>query len=124
MQYFEMPEMAEESNRVKMCYAFLASPHFFHQEITIINPNPRHFDNRYILPRDIYLLAYHVESGEKMPQLQDVIDMAHKAQTACICIGSHKPDIDRTIQLFCLPKSMDPENTIPDRMLLIVQISA
>lgn len=121
VKHFEIPALDDEINRVRMAYAFLTSPNFFHQEIAIINPNPQQYDREYLFPRDLYLLSYHVESNEEMPSLRDVVDVLHHAQTACICIGSHKPELDRTIQILCLSKSMNPEDAIPGRVLLTIQ---
>lgn len=121
MHYIDIPDMEEERNRVKMCYAFLKSSRFYHQEICIFNPKPKHYDPRYVFPRDCFLISYSAESNDTPPSLEKVADTLHEAKTLCSCIGSHRPDMDRTVQLLCFPEALDGDKMIRGRKLLIIQ---
>ena len=103
---FDMEELAKPENRVKMCYAFMHSDHVYHQELSILNPNPSQFAPGHVFPTDLYRYAHHNESGKEMLPLKELQAIAAEAGTPIVCIGSHQREQDRTMQLVALPQAM------------------
>lgn len=102
---FQMKEMEEERNRVKMCYAFATSKKFLYQELSVINPNAHIFDGVHIMPTDIYAYTYESWAGKKINSLEEIFHLVTALETDIVCIGSHDSRYDRTIQLISLAKS-------------------
>jgi len=93
----------EQIDPAKMCYAFLKSKKFYHQEIGVMNPNPVVFDPAYVFPRDMYLFACNVDNS-MLPTFQAVREAMQNGEDApTVCIGSHRQETDRTIQLSFMP---------------------
>ena len=117
----QMAELQHVENRVKMCYSFVQSPLFYHQEITVINPQPFLLIPNMVAPADLYLYHYVAGAGEALRPEEEIRALARSAAAPIICIGSHTPDLDRSIQLLSLP----PNEIVPGLEasdLLIVHI--
>ena len=116
---FNLKELAEPANRIKMAYAFMQSDHLFHQELGIINPQPTLFTPGYVFPRDFYTYTYHVENGEEMLPLEKIQTIATEADSPIYCIGSHLKEQDRTLQLIVLPQSMATSELLPKELIVV-----
>lgn len=110
LNLFDLEELAELKNRVKMCYAFMVAKQLFHQELAILNPEPSQFMPGNVFPRDLYRYTHHNDSGESMLSLKELQKIAAETNAPITCIGSHREEEDRTIQLIVLPQAM----AIPD----------
>lgn len=116
---FDLEELAKPENRVKMCYAFMRSDHVYHQELSILNPNPSQFVPGHVFPADLYRYAHHNESGKEMLPLKELQAIAAEAGTPIVCIGSHLREQDRTMQLVALPQSMATTELLPKELIFI-----
>ena len=117
----QMTELQKAESRVRMCYAFAQSPYFYHQEITILNPQPSQFVLNMVAPADLYLYHYIAGAGEALRSEEEIRAIVCNTAAPIICIGSHTPDLDRSFQLLSLP----PDEIVPGLEaadLLIVQI--
>ena len=76
--YLNLSEMGTYENRVRMCYAFLSSPSFYHQELAIYNLHPKEFDPEYIFPHDVYSFTHLREKGKRIPTLNQVLAKARR----------------------------------------------
>ena len=119
MELFDLEELAEPKNRVKMCYAFLQSEQFFYQELSILNPNPTQFKPGYIFPTDLYLYTYPNDREEELLPLEKLLELTEVAEVPIVCIGSHREEEDRTIQLISLPQSMATDDLRPQELILV-----
>ena len=118
--YLNLDDMKKYENRVKLLYAFLSSPAFFHQDIAIINPNPKMYDNEHIFPLDMYRFTFCRDQGEDVPELEAVLSAVSDVQVPVMSIGSHKEQIDRTIVLGVLPDNMSGNSGLhPEQALTI-----
>ena len=114
-----MDEMKDEQNRIKMCYAFAKSPLFYYQDLCIFNPDAKQYRPDYIMPTDLILYEYQNDDGEEIIPLEDLQQMAQNAGTPIICVGSHDPEQDRTVQVIALPQSMATPPLEPSDLLLV-----
>ncbi len=105
-------------DQINLCYAFVESTCYYHQEISILNPAPTQYDPAYIFPRDMYLYYFHRDQSVDPLPLNELVDMVMKQHAPIHCVGSHRPDMDRTIQLIWMP----PDGTAESQ--LIVQFIA
>ena len=119
MELFDLEELADPENRVKMCYAFLKSQQFFHQELSILNPKPTQINPGYVFPTDLYSYAYHNDSDEELLPLAKLQEIAAEAETPITCIGSHREGEERTIQLIALPQSMATPDLLQRELILV-----
>ena len=116
---FNLEELAEEENRVKMCYAFLRSENLFHQELSMLNPNPKQFRSDHVFPTDLYAYVYHNDHGQELLPLSDVEKMFAQKQAPIICIGSHQKDVDRTVQMIAMPQSEATADLFPKELVFV-----
>ena len=126
---FNLEELAEEENRVKMCYAFLRSENLFHQELSMFNPNPKQFKSNHIFPTDLYAYVYHPtdlyayvyhnDHGQELLPLSEVVKMFAEKQAPIICIGSHQKDVDRTVQMIAMPQSEATADLLPKELVFV-----
>ena len=121
LSYLESDAVETEYGRIRLCWAFMNFQAFYHQEIAVLNPDPVEYDPDYLLPRDQYVLTHHVDLDGPAPQLEELLQLVQQYKTPMICIGSHTPQSDRTLQLICLPPDYMPAGQLPARMHLIVQ---
>ena len=98
--------------QIKLCYAFVQSNHYYHQELSVINPFPTQFDPAHVFPRDLVLLFYHRDYDYNFIPLNDLISQAEKKKAPIRCIGSHRADTDRTIQLTWLPADASTDSQL------------
>lgn len=119
LNLFDLEELAEPKNRVKMCYAFMVTKHLFHQEIAIMNPAPSQFVPGYVFPKDFYKYAHHNDSGEEVLSLEELQKIAAEADAPITCIGSHLKEEDRTLQLIALPQSMATADLKPMELIVV-----
>ena len=105
-----------EETQIKLCYAFVQSANYLYQELSVLNPDPRQFDAEHLFPRDLYLYTYHSECNQDLLPIDELVEMAKQKQAPIRCIGSHRPDMDRSIQLIWMPAVGGAESQ------LIVQI--
>ena len=89
--------------QIKLCYDFANSDHYYHQELSVFNPSPKRFDPAYVFPRDMLLLTHHKDYDQALMPLSDLISMGVSKKAPIHCVGSHKSDLDRTIQLIWIP---------------------
>lgn len=111
LTYIDIDEMKDEWNRVKMCYAFLTSQMFFHQEIGIYKLNDSY---------TTILFEYHTDYDHNLPVLEDLIEMVISENAYVVCTGSYSKIWDRTMQLIALPRQKNLENTAPSGKLMLV----
>ena len=117
----QMEELQQAENRVKMCYAFMKSPYFYHQELAILNPQSSQLIPNIVRPANLYLYHYISGAGEALRSEEEIRSLVCTAATPIVCTGSHIPDLDRSIQLLSLP----PGELVPgleEADLLIVLI--
>lgn len=119
MELFDLEDLAEPKNRVKMCYAFLQSERFFYQELSILNPNPTQFKPGYVFPADLYLYILQNDGEKELLPLDELLEIAEAAEVPIVCIGSHREEEDRTIQLISLPQSMATSDLLPQELILV-----
>lgn len=115
---FNLEELAEPENRVKMCYAFMRASNLFHQELAILNPKPIQFAPGYVFPKDFYLYTHHSEGEEDLLPLEKLQAIAAEAGPI-YCIGSHLKEEDRTLQLISLPQSMATKDLLPKELSFV-----
>ena len=108
----DIPDAREQ---IRLCYNFARSAHFYHQELSVLNPIPSQFDPDYIFPRDMFLFSYHKDDQSLIP-FEELVKMVEKNNAPMQCIGAHRPDLDRTMQLIWMPAEGGSESQ------LIVQI--
>ena len=116
---YNLEELAEEENRVKMCYAFLHSENLFHQELSMLNPNPKQFRSNHIFPTDLYAYVYHNDHGQEVLPLSEAVKMFAEKQAPIICIGSHQKDVDRTVQMIAMPQSEATADLLPKELVFV-----
>ena len=104
--------------QIKLCYAFPRSSHYYYQELSVLNPAPTQYDPAYIFPRDMFLYFYHRDQSSDLLPLDDLVDLVVTQHAPIHCVGSHRLDMDRTIQLIWMP----PDGTAESQ--LIVQFIA
>lgn len=119
LELFDLKELAEPENRVKMCYAFMTAKHLFHQELAIMNPTPSQFEPGYVFPKDLYKYTHHNDGGEEILPLEELQKIATEANAPITCIGSHLEGEDRTLQLISLPQSMATTDLEPKELLFV-----
>jgi len=119
LNLFDLEELAEPKNRVKMCYCFMVAKHLFHQEIAIMNPAPSQFVPGYVFPKDLYKYTHHNDSGKDMLLLKELQKIATEADAPITCIGSHLEEEDRTIQMIALPQSMASADLKPMELVVV-----
>lgn len=119
MWKFDMKDMEEEKNRIKLCYAFTKSKRFCYQELAVVNPDAHRFDGVHVMPTDIFAYTYESWAGKEIKALGELEQMVSSLKTDIYCIGSHDPHADRTIRLICL--SQDQSEILKPADLLIVQ---
>ena len=120
LYYLDLDDMKTYENRVKLLYAFLVSPEFYHQDFAVYNPCPKEYDQEHIFPRDIYSFAYSRDKGKAVPELKEILNAVSGTQVPVVSIGSHKKRIDRTIVLGVLPDIMsDDAGQRPEQALTI-----
>ena len=119
LNLFDLEELSEPENRVKMCYAFMRSNKLFHQELAIFNPNPTQFLPNHVFPADLYIFSHHNESGDALLPLEKLQKIAADAATPVNCIGSHIEGEDRTLQLIALPQSMATSELLPKELIVV-----
>ena len=89
--------------QIRLCYDFVRSHNYYHQELAVMNPYPTQFDPQYIFPLDMYLLTFHKDHDQTPPSLDALTKMVEKNHAPIQCIGSHRSDVDRSIQLLWMP---------------------
>ena len=89
--------------QIKLCYGFIQSNHYYHQELSVLNPFPTQYDPAYIFPRDMFLLTHHRDYDRGLIPLSDLISMGEHNKAPIHCIGSHRSGTERTIQLIWVP---------------------
>jgi len=119
LKLFDLEELAEPENRVKMCYAFMTDKHLFHQELAIMNPTPSQFAPGYVFPKDLYKYTHHNDGGEEILPLEELQKIATEANAPITCIGSHLEGEDRTLQLISLPQSMATADLKPKELVFV-----
>ena len=119
LNLFDLEELAEPKNRVKMCYAFMTAKHLFHQELAIMKPTPSQFAPGYVFPKDLYKYTHHNDSGEELLSLEELQKIAAEADAPITCIGSHLKEEDRTLQLIALPQSMATSELLPKELIVV-----
>lgn len=97
----DIPSAREQ---IVLCHAFVRSSQYYHQELTVLNPAPTQYDPAYIFPRDMYLYYFHHDQDADLLSHNELVAivMTHKAPIHCV--GSHRPDTDRTLQLIWVPE--------------------
>ena len=120
MTIFQMAEeLADEQNRIKMCYALARSPEFYYQELAVFNPEPSSFLPGFVVPRDLFAYIYDSSRTEPLKSIEDLQRLIDTRGAAATCIASHDPCIDRTIQLISLPqRSLTPDLEPTDLMII------
>lgn len=96
-------DILSSHRQIKLCYEFVKSSDFYHQEISVFNPYPSQFDPQYIFPLDMFLLTFHKDYDQTPPSLDDLTKMVEINHAPIQCIGSHRSDVDRSIQLLWMP---------------------
>ena len=109
---FNLEELAEEENRVKMCYAFLHSENLFHQELSMLNPNPKQFRSNHIFPTDLYAYVYHNDHGQEVLPLSEAVKMFAEKQAPIIYV-------DRTVQMIAMPQSEATADLLPKELVFV-----
>ncbi len=115
----QLDELRHVENRVKMCYAFAKSPHFYNQELVIMNPLPSHYVPGFVAPRDAMLYNYEAAVEEAILSLEEFQELACNASAPIVCIGAHKPELDRSVQLFALPQDEIAHGLEPADLLIV-----
>ena len=115
----QLEELRYVENRVKMCYAFAKSPRFYNQELAIMNPHPSHYVPGFVAPRDALLYNYEADAEEAILSLGEFQELACNAHAPIVCIGSHKPGLDRSVQLFALPQDEIAQGLEPADLLIV-----
>lgn len=104
--YFTDDNLKTVEGRARLLFAFMICPAFYHQEISIYNPEPKNFTPAYLFPCDMFSFVHHVDHDGKLPSLKKFITIVKKADAPVSCIGSHDPHRDRTFQLICFPEKI------------------
>ncbi len=109
-------------DQIKLCYAFTRSSNYHYQELSVLNPSPTQYDPAYIFPRDLHLYFYHRDQSSDLLPLGDLVDLVVTQHAPIHCVGSHRPDMDRTIQLIWMP----PDGTAESQLIaqFVVDIPA
>lgn len=89
--------------QIVLCHAFVRSSRYYHQELSVINPAPTQYDPAYIFPRDMYLYTYNSERDHDLLSIDGLVAIAEKKRAPIQCIGSHRLDVDRSMQLIWMP---------------------
>lgn len=116
---FNLEELAEPANRMRMCYAFMRSSNLFYQELAILNPKPSQFIPGYVFPKDFYVYTYRNENGKEMLPFEKLQTKATEADSSISCLGSHLKEEDRTMQMISLPQSMATDNLLPKELIFV-----
>ncbi len=98
-----LPELSDQKEKARLCWAFLSAEGLWHQEIAVFNPECKEFDSVHVFPRDIFLFVFHVESGQSFPTFEEIYEIIRKKKAPVICTGSHKEIVDRTFQILLVP---------------------
>ena len=63
------------NEQLKLCHEFAGSSEFYHQELSVLNPTPMHYDPAYIFPRDLFLFSYHKDYDQILIPLEDLMKL-------------------------------------------------
>lgn len=98
------PKLSGVTQIAQLVHVLLESNYFYHQELMIINAHPVDYAPQFAFPRDAFRLVCNVDDSAGIPSW-DTVRNSMVENDNLICIGSHRPDIDRTFQLAYLAGS-------------------